>query len=590
MSDDRPAWVRRLQVVYGSTVALWLAGLAYVAFAEFQVGFNGSFFGASGTAIMAVLGTGPIYLTVKAIRLSQLSPENRDKSAEKIFALQQVAGVPLIGGAILGLLPAAVNIGSFFSGMASVDQLTNAAFIIPWTMVYVFTATHLVVMTIRRGLRAQALATTPEQQAPGSTPKTPKPTPETPTLEGASTPKLPIAPNLFLGAALVLGYLTIDVELRAWEMARNGELTQLESTGPVFSFYQFLDLTMGNFVALVVLIFGIINWPRETVTFRRFTTPIVAAVALAIAPGTVALGIVGLTGLSGNATERNENAQIGSEWINSMIADSMPDGFSEVSTFLDCGVENCLEDPDSEITFVLLGGYESVADSVCQSSIAYATSRGATDYAVNPDYEPVSYREDDAQAACVSTLMTPDNVKFAVQTWSPTFRLSGVSDGVPFVMDLHEYRFGTQSMDPGKINYFLTVRTTLQPDALLPGQDQLSAGTHELDDLLTVIGQARLSDPDVDPNDGDLIRSALATYPHDIPVTPLVDKDGKIRFIEIQTSDDPQPMCVSIAPWDEEYNGIPDPGSGYGVSSAESVKDLKANPMFGTQAWGTCSE
>lgn len=584
MSTPTPAWVRTLQITYLATLALWLAGTVFVIFAEGQGSYGAAWFGLSGTAIMLGFGVGPIYFTIESIRLGKLPPAERTTVAQRIFTIQQIVGVPVLIGAVLGSLPAAVNIGSFFFWMTPADQIGNAGFIISWVMVYIYTATYLVVAVVRRGLRTVPASESSVDDTPANS------RPEVLTERPKNAPREPIAPNVFFQGAILLGLFTFMVEIRAWEMARNGELTQLDATGPGFGFFQFIDMTIGNAAALVILVFGIINWARDSVTFRKFATPIVAAISLAIAPGTVALGLVGLAGLSDSAMERNEDAQIGSDWINSMIADSMPEGFSDISTFLDCGIENCLDDPDSEITFVQLGGYESIAESVCESSIAYATSRGATDYAVNPDYEPIPYSEDDAKVACVSTLTTPDILKFAVQTWSPTFRLSGVSDGVPFVVDLYEYRFGTQSADPGKINYFLTIRTTLQPDELLPGQDQLSAGSHELDDLLTVIGQARLGNPDVDPNDGDLIRGALATYPHDIPVRPITEPNGSIRFIELETSDGEGVMCVSIAPWDEEYNGIPDPGSGYGVGSAESIQELKDNPSFGVQAWGSCDD
>jgi hypothetical protein len=167
--------------------------------------------------------------------------------------------------------------------------------------------------------------------------------------------------------------------------------------------------------------------------------------------------------------------------------------------------------------------------------------------------------------------------------------LTGDAD-VPFQMDLVEIDMGTSDPNPDAFNYSLTIATTFVADELLPGQDQLNDGTHELNDLLDAIGQARLKNPDVDPNDAALIRDALAAYPHDIPVTPLVDKDGKIRFIEITRSDDTQPMCVCVAPWDVEFEGMEDPGSGYGVSSEDSVANLKANAHFAATAWGHCDE
>lgn len=580
VTTTKPAWVRNLQIVYGTTLAIWLVGFAYVAYADTQNADAGSWFGASGTLIMAIFGTGPVYLAYKSYRLSKQAPDAQRLSAERIFALQQVAGIPLIGGAVLGLLPAVVNIGSFFVGMTDQDRLTNAGIVVPWTMVYVFAVTHLVVMAIRRGIRARELAETPTASEDNAT-----------TRETSVTPKLPIAPNLFLGVAVLLGYFTIDVELRAWEMARNGELTQLESTGPVFSFIQFLDQTIGNFAAIVVIVFGIINWTRDSVTARKLATPLIAAIALAIAPGAIALGLVGVTGLSGDATQRNEKAAISSDWINNLSEGGMPEGFTEVSDLLDCGMENCVDDPDSSVTFVRLGDNPSAASEVCAVSIAYAFDKGATAWATTPDYVEygLSGSDDpDANAMCVTTLADYPQLNHPHSIQSAVFRIIGTGD-IPFQMDLVEIDNGTADAEPDVFNYRLTISTTFQPDELLPGEDLLSQGTHELNDLLTAIGQARLNNPNVDQNDGELIRDALDAYQHDIPVTPIVEANGEIWFLELETSDGGGVMCLSIGPWDAEWEGQPDPGSGYGVSSAETFAQLDEYNRFGEQAWGSCS-
>lgn len=599
----KPTWVRNLVIVYGTTLALWLVGFAYVAYADTQNTDGGSWFGASGTLIMAVLGTGPVYFAYKSFRLTKQAPEAQRLNAERIFALQQVAGVPLIGGAVLGLLPALVNIGSFFAGMTEQDRLRNAEFVVPWIFVYVFAVTHLVVMAIRRGIRARELAATQAQtgnaeksevappKSPESTPELPADSGDKPVPERAKTAKLPIAPNLFFGTAMLLGYFTIAAEVRAWEMARNGELSQLESTGPSFSFIQFLDLTIGNFAAVVVLVFGLINWARDSVTFRKLATPIVAAVALAIAPGTVALGVVGLTGLSGDANLRIEQAKFAGAWIQEIAASEMPEGFGEVSDLFDCSLENCVDDADATVTFVRIGDRESNAESVCTWAITWAMTHGADRYAVAPDYttqELEGFAETDAHAACVTSLTAPDEIAYFVQSAPPPFRLVGQAGEVPFQMELFEIHWGTQSSDPGATNYRFTVTTTFDPDELLPGEDELTQGSHELNDLLTAIGQARLGNPDVGQNDGDLIRGALEAYPHDVPVTPIVEANGEIWFVELETSDGGGVMCVSIGPWDEEWAGQPDPGSGYGVSSAETFEQLDEYNRFGEQAWGRC--
>ena len=312
-----------------------------------------------------------------------------------------------------------------------------------------------------------------------------------------------------------------------------------------------------------------------------------------MAPGSLALAIVGVTGVSPETELRYENAATSWDWISNVAESGPPEGFELIDSVTDCGSGTGCVDPDSSVTFTRTGDYESNAEFVCTSVVAWAFTTGATDYAVAPDYAATPFGGvDDASAiqACVEQLTTPDTLANAMETYSPTFRFSGKTNDVPFQMDLVEIRWGKQSTDPGAHNYVFTIATTFQPDDLLPGEDQLSEGTHELNDLLTTIGQARLAHPDVDPNDAGLIREALTNYNHDIPITPIVDADGKIRLLELTTSDDPEVQCLSIAPWNEEFNGMPDPGTGYGVSSAETLADLKQYGEFGTQVWGSCTE
>jgi hypothetical protein len=585
MSTKTPGWLRKLQVIYSVTLAIWAVATGYVAYAESQVGFGSSFFGSSGVVWLALFAPGLIYLTVASFRWAAKDAEAAKKSARTIFTVQRATGIPALIGAIVGLVPAAINIPFLFT-LAPHDQLSNAPTMVPWAMVYVYTVTYLLVGSVQRGLKARALAEAAPDEAQQTTETAPAGDEPKPAV-----PKLPIAPNLFLVGSILLAYFTVQVEFTAFQLARNGELTDLAAPGFEFSFYQFVDLTMGNAAGVVILIFALINWPRDGSRFRKVTTPLLAVLSLAVVPGVIATTVVGFAGVSPEAVERNEKALVSSNWINNLVEAGNPDGFTEVSDFLDCGAENCIYDPDSTVTFVRLGDPQSNAFDVCATTVAYAFASGATAWSIAPDYSriPLESAEDPAaNAMCVATLadypqlIQPNGIDSAV------FRFVGIGD-VPFQMDLMEIQTGTASPDPGLFNYRFTVSTTFVPDDLLPGQDQLSDGTHELNDLLTTIGQARLANPDIDPNNATLIREALRNYQYDIPVTPVVDTDGKIRLIEIQQSDDVEPMCVSIAPWDEEFFGVPDPGTGYGVGSAESLQDLKDYPSFGITTRGSCT-
>lgn len=569
-------WIRKLQILYSTTIVVWAISFAIVVYAATQTGDWGSIAGIS------IIGIGPVYFLVESVLLAKQPDDEALASSKRLFRTQRTLGILVTVGAIVGLLPAFANFLSF-AEMDVQNLLLNAG-MLSWALVYVYMVVFFIAEGIRRGLKLKRQPTAEPARAEPST----KPIEEKPTESTAARP--PIAPNLFFVAAILLALFTAQIESTAFTMARNGELTQLGTPGMAFSFLQFIDLG-ANGIALAVLIFGILNYARDTARFRKIVTPLAALVALIVPPGAAGMALAGITGVSPETAQRNENAQISSDWINNLIESGHPDGFTTISSVYDCAAENCA-DPDSGYTLSREGDTTSVAADVCATVISWAVASGANEWSTAPDYVPyplTSAEDADANASCVTSLADYPALEHPYSIVSATFRLTGDGD-VPFQMDLVEIDMGTSDPNPDAFNYSLTIATTFVPDELLPGQDQLTDGTHELNDMLDAIGQARLKNPDIDPNDAALIRDALATYPHDIPVTPLVDKDGKIRFIEITQSDENQPMCVCVAPWDDEFEGMEDPGSGYGVSSEDSVSNLKANAHFAATAWGHCDE
>ena len=565
-------WIRKIQILYIVTAGLWAVAFAVVVYAATQTGDWGSLTG------IAIMGVGPVYFLIEGFLLARQTDDAARTAAKRLFRFQRTLGIAVAAGGIVGFLPAAANFLSV-SDMALSDQLNNAGMLVPWALVYVYMVVFFVAEGIRRGLNVN------EKRAARASGES-----ATTTEDKKTSKRTPIAPNLFFVFAILLALFTAQVETTAFTMARSGELTDLQTPGMAFSFLQFIDIG-AKAIALVALVLGVINFSRDSATLRRFATPLLALATVAIPPGALGVGIAGATGLSPEAQANDETAQISSDWINNVMESSQLDGFTTFSNVYDCAAENC-EDPDSGFMLVREGDTVSVAADVCASVVAYAFDTGAATWAIAPDYVPVTLESGEdaaANAMCVTSLADYPELEHAYSITSAVFRLSGDGE-VPFQMDLVEIDMGTADANPDAINYSLTIATTFVPDELLPGEDMLTDGTHELNDLLTAIGQARMKNADVDPNDASLIRDAIVTYPYDIPVTPLFDKDGKIRFIEITQSDENQPMCISIAPWNEEFEGMPDPGYGYGVSSADSIADLKANPHFGAQAWGHCDE
>ncbi|MEY4477597.1 MAG: hypothetical protein RJA31_1101, partial [Actinomycetota bacterium] len=439
-------WIRKLQFLYSTTFVVWAIAFAVVVYAATQTGDWGSLGGIS------IMGIGPIYFLFESFLLARQPDDEALASSKRLFRTQRTLGILVTVGAIVGLLPAFANFLSFVE-MDAQNFLINAG-MLSWALVYVYMVVFFVAEGIRRGLKLKRQPTVEPARAEPST----KPSEEKPAETTAARP--PIAPNLFFVAAILLALFTAQIETTAFTMARNGELTQLGTPGMAFSFLQFIDLG-ANGIALAVLIFGIFNYARDTAKFRKIVTPLAALVALIVPPGAAGMALAGITGVSPETAQRNENAQISSDWINNLIESGYPDGFTTISSVYDCAAENCA-DPDSGYMLSREGDTTSVAVDVCATVISWAVASGANEWSTAPDYVPyplTSAEDADANASCVTSLADYPALEHPYSIVSATFRLTGDGD-VPFQMDLVEIDMGTSDPNPDAFNYSLTIATT----------------------------------------------------------------------------------------------------------------------------------
>ena len=113
----------------------------------------------------------------------------------------------------------------------------------------------------------------------------------------------------------------------------------------------------------------------------------------------------------------------------------------------------------------------------------------------------------------------------------------------------------------------------------------LSKGSVEVNELLNIIGQARMANPDRNPTDPAFMREILATYKFDIKTKLFESKPGVADRIELTNSDGSH-MCLSVKPWDEKVMAQPDPGWGYGLGGLYGNLDELTG--FGNYSEGSC--
>lgn len=231
---------------------------------------------------------------------------------------------------------------------------------------------------------------------------------------------------------------------------------------------------------------------------------------------------------------------------------------------------------------------EDSLEYMCESVISYAIELGATDWAdrysktTGAVADPTETKE-----GCLSALNGYPKLKVQRHAVaSPEFILAGTSiggSGSPFAVQLTLLKQGSLGDSPNAWIYELMIHTTYNEDPLT-FSGGLAQGDIEINDLLTLIAQERLANPDRNPTDPVFLREILQTYQHPLDIQVIESTPGVANRLDLTNSDGLR-ICLAIDPWDEAEQGIEDPGYGYGFGF---MQDLKALRGFGNAVEGGC--
>lgn len=265
-------------------------------------------------------------------------------------------------------------------------------------------------------------------------------------------------------------------------------------------------------------------------------------------------------------------------------------GFEGVyEEFYDCAADvGC---SDSMMRLANEIGPEPKTLEYCTGIVNFAIANGISTWRTSYEANPIEI-EDGGEAAIYGCSSFLDDIEMLqvqqVQAFSGTFILEGVAnfgEGAPLRFAMMHAIDGNEDDNPGFHTYFLEISTTYEWTN--PCLDcGLSQGTLERNDLLQLIGQERLANPDRAPMDKAFMTEILSKYPHDIPIEMVENSDGEIHRLHITNSDGAE-LCLSIEPWESDpaNEGIPDPGQGYGLGYMESLEVLRG---FGNAVNGSC--
>lgn len=404
--------------------------------------------------------------------------------------------------------------------------------------------------------------------------------------------KRPIASGLVWVGGILLLAINLMLELFVYSSIRNHGMANgvLRDYGAQLTFllYQFFDLFVLTIFGVILLVLAIINLTRVRDKGPAMIAIAIVAAGLAIFPGGFSTVLAGVAGPSDSLVQTRTEADKSTETIQAIMDAGPIPGFEGVyEEFYDCREGGC---SDSLMRLAKEVGPESLAVEYCDYVVSFAAGVGLTEYATAPDYESRSIEAVETRSDCVATL---DDISLAAvqqyQAYSKAFVIEGTSSigaKAPVRMVLTQAINGNLDDNPGFHTYFLEITTTFQTGPYATPGSGLSQGTVEINDLLDLIGQQRLANPDRDPMDKAFIEEILAEYPHQIDMELVANASGEIHRIHLTNSEGTE-LCLSIEPWESDpFNeGIPDPGMGYGLGFMESLDVLRG---FGNAVEGSC--
>ena len=400
-----------------------------------------------------------------------------------------------------------------------------------------------------------------------------------------STVPLRVAGRVPLVVSAVVLAINVSSEISLFFSKWDSSVNDDSSIAFEEGFSQVFDILVLSLVAIALLVYAIITRKNLRPGYLRLIS-IFTIAGLLIFPGVITNFLVDTFGRSPRVQASIVNAQLSSQTLSAISELPLPAGFDIAEDgFSDC-TTNC-SDPDSSWRATLANLDTSEAAPTCEAVLNYAVSLGADSWQTEYQEKTGSTENtEEAIAACVKSVEDYPKLKVQrLEVFSPNFYFTGTANiepNSPFRIELMLMKYGSEWENPYSFAYQMVVTTLYEDERLTWGK--LAAETIEINELLTLVGQERLSNPDRNPTDPAFMSEIVSSYKYPLDIEIVETEPGVANRLHFTTSDGVE-LCLSVDPWDANQQGMEDPGTGYGLGYAGSLEDLSG---FGNAVQGYC--
>ena len=573
--------VERLVKLYRNALIIWaistgLALLSLVAefvflqthiFVPFLIG-GGIFSPYIVLVANAVALPGTLWLYSRAKRLSGLQEDQARLDYDKIWGVQQLLGVLVSIGAVIMVPGAVIAAQMGLPGIAILLSIFGGS--------WVFSQARKLDREIKAEHMSSSSAPTAESETNVYVQST-----------SAHPNQTKNAGIVLLFAAVLMLLINLLTEFSLVKDLRGtpefyGADSRLGNVSWSIGYAGVADVlffgTLG--VAVIVLVLR----ARKRMTRNRLIAIFaISIVQLAFVPGSLTPTIAKALGPSQAGISLQKQIDEAQATYSYLMSTAAPEGFVAYDG------EPFAEDENIQWGLSANTGKEAPIREKCTAVVDYAFGLGASDWMRKDTRETGKVADRDSTIkACEQVLDGFPRLKVKrVSVYSDSFVMGGVANfapNSPLTFDLILMNTDPKSEKPNTFSFELYISTAYGMDPVLRDGD-LSKGTVEVNELLNIIGQARLANPDRNPTDPAFMREILATYKFDIKTKLFESKPGVADRIELTNSDDSH-ICLSVEPWDEKKMVQADPGWGYGLAGAyQSLSELNG---FGNYIDGSC--
>jgi hypothetical protein len=516
----------------------------------------------------AVALPGTLWLYNRANRLSRLQEDQTKLDYEKIWNIQQALGVLVSIGAVIMVPGAVIAAQMGLPGIAILLSIFGGS--------WVFSQARKLDREIKT-----------EQMSSSSAPNAELETNVYAKSNTADPNKTKNAGIVLLFAAVIMLAINILIEFSLVRELRGtpefyGADSRLGNAIWNMGFAGAADFLVFGTLGIAVIVLALRS--RKQMTRNRFIAILaISIVQLAFVNGSLTETIAKALGPSQAGISKQNQIDEAQATYEYLISTSAPEGF------VSDGGEPFAEDQNIQWGLSVNTGKEAPIREKCTAVVDYAFGLGASDWMRKDTRETGKVADRDSTIkACEQVLDGyPRLTVKRVSVYSDSFVMGGVANfapNSPLTFDLSLMNTDPKSESPNTFSFELYISTAYGMDPVLRDGD-LSKGAVEVNELLNIIGQARLANPDRNPTDPAFMREILATYKFEIKTNLFESKPGVADRIELTDSDGFH-MCLSVEPWDEKKMAQPDPGWGYGLAGAnQSLSELNG---FGNYIDGSC--